>query len=147
MSTIPTSRTEKAFDERVRPYVSVANRGYECSIPLYKVFNYILYKLHTGCQWEMLPIMPSEEGSRQKENSIGGNTGLHNYDGVYAMLRGGTFTATGEGDSCSTIYNAGTLDIENVSGLCQDQDVGLNFGLYNLSGDVKADNSQFTGST
>ena len=69
MSTIPTSLTEKAFDEHIRPYISVAKRGYECSIPLYKVFNYILYKLHTGCQWEMLPIMLSEDGSRQKEIS------------------------------------------------------------------------------
>ncbi len=69
MSTIPTSLTEKAFDEHVRPYISVAKRGYECSIPLHKVFNYILYKLHTGCQWEMLPIALSEKGSRHKEIS------------------------------------------------------------------------------
>ena len=78
MSTIPTSLTEKAFDEHVRPYISVAKRGYECSIPLYKVFNYILYKLHTGCQWEMLPIMPSGDGSRQKEIS---------HDAVYYHYR------------------------------------------------------------
>lgn len=69
MSTIPTSLTEKTFEKHVRPYISVAKRGYECSIPIYKVFNYILYKLHTGCQWEMLPIMPAESGSRQKEIS------------------------------------------------------------------------------
>jgi len=69
MSTIPTSLTEKAFDEHVRPYISVAKRGYECSIPLFKVFNFILYKLHTGCQWEMLPIEPSEKDRRQKEIS------------------------------------------------------------------------------
>jgi len=48
---------------------SVAKRGYECSIPLYKVFNYILYKLHTGCQWELLPIEPSQNKFRQKEIS------------------------------------------------------------------------------
>ena len=69
MSTIPTSLTEKAFETHIRPYISVARRGYECCIPLYKIFNYILYKLHTGCQWETLPIMPSEDGSRQKEIS------------------------------------------------------------------------------
>ena len=69
MSTIPTSLTEKAFDEHVRPYISVAKRGYECSIPLYKIFNYILYKLHTGCQWEMLPIELLDNVSRQKEIS------------------------------------------------------------------------------
>ena len=69
MSTIPTNLTEKAFDDHIRPYLSVAKRGYESRIALYKVFNYILYKLHTGCQWEMLPIMPSADGSRQKEIS------------------------------------------------------------------------------
>ena len=69
MSTIPTSLTEKEFDEHIRPYISVAKRGYECSIPLYKVFNYILYKLHTGCQWELLPIEPSQNKFRQKEIS------------------------------------------------------------------------------
>ena len=69
MSTIPTSLTEKEFDEHIRPYISVAKRGYECSIPLYKVFNYILYKLHTGCQWELLPIEPSQNNFRQKKSA------------------------------------------------------------------------------
>jgi hypothetical protein len=69
MSTIPTSLTEKAFKEHVRPFISLAKQGYECSISLYKVFSYILYKLHTGYQWEMLPIKPSEDDSRQKEIS------------------------------------------------------------------------------
>jgi len=69
MSTIPTSLTEKAFNQHVRPYISVAKRGYECSIPLYKVFNYILYKLHTGCQWKMLPIESFLEAPRKKEIS------------------------------------------------------------------------------
>jgi transposase len=69
MSTIPTSLTEKQFEEHVRPFISVAKRGYECSIPLYKVFNYILYRLHTGCQWERLPIDPAPDDSRKKEIS------------------------------------------------------------------------------
>ena len=53
---VPTSVTEKQFDEHVRPDLNTAQRGYECKIPLYKVFNYILYRLHTGCQWVRLPI-------------------------------------------------------------------------------------------
>jgi len=65
MSTIATSLTEKQFNEHVRPYVSVAQRGYESSIPLYKIFNYILYRLHTGCQWEMLPIEKNEAGEAE----------------------------------------------------------------------------------
>lgn len=56
MSTIPTSVTEEQFEKHIYPYLNTAKRGYECKIPLYKVFNYILYRLHTGCQWPMLPI-------------------------------------------------------------------------------------------
>ncbi len=56
MSTIPVSVTQEQFEQYIRPALSVAKRGYECSIPLYKVFNYILYRLHTGCQWARLPV-------------------------------------------------------------------------------------------
>ena len=64
MCTIPTSLTENQFDEHVLPYLSVAKRGFICKIPLYKVFNYILYRLHTSCQWEELPIDSDSEKKR-----------------------------------------------------------------------------------
>ncbi len=69
MSTIPISVTEKQFDEHIRPYITVAKRGYECKIPLYKVFNYVLYQLHTGCQWFQLPIDPDPSDPDKKEIS------------------------------------------------------------------------------
>ena len=69
MSTIPVSLTEKEFDAHIRPYISVAKRGYESKIPLFKIFNYILYHLHTGCQWYRLPIAPVSVGSEKKEIS------------------------------------------------------------------------------
>lgn len=56
MSTIPVSLTQEQFEQYIRPSLSVAKRGYECSIRLYKVFNYILYRLDRGCQWQRLPI-------------------------------------------------------------------------------------------
>jgi hypothetical protein len=70
MSTIPTSVTEEQFDEHIRPYISTAQRGFECQIPLYKVFNYILYRLHTGCQWEQLPIDPDPVNPEKKNSAI-----------------------------------------------------------------------------
>ena len=70
MSTIPTSLTEKQFNEHIRPYLSTAKRGYESKIPLYKIFNYILYRLHTGCQWECLPIDPDPNDSEKKKSAI-----------------------------------------------------------------------------
>ena len=78
MSTIPISLTEKQFDEHIRPHISVAKRGYECQIPLYKVFNYILYRLHTGCQWYQLPIVPDTNDPEKKEIS---------HDAVYYHFR------------------------------------------------------------
>ena len=66
MSTIPTSLTEKQFDEHVGPYLSKAKRGPVCRIPLYKVFNYILHRLHTGCQWAQLPIDPDANDPEKK---------------------------------------------------------------------------------
>lgn len=68
MSTIPISLTEEQFNVHVRPYLSTAKRGFVCKIPLYKVFNYILNRLYTGCQWPQLPIA-LEPASRQKEIS------------------------------------------------------------------------------
>ena len=69
MSTIPTSLTEKQFDEHIRPYVSVAKRGFESKIPLYKMFNYVLRKLYLGCQWKELPIDPDLDNPEKKEIS------------------------------------------------------------------------------
>ena len=68
MSTIPTSLTEEQFNEHIRPYLNTAKRGFECKIPLYKVFNYILYRLHTGCQWERLPIGPDPDDPEKKRS-------------------------------------------------------------------------------
>lgn len=69
MSTIPTSITKEQFDENIRPYLTTAKRGFESKIPLYKIFNYILYRLHTGCQWEMLPIEADKEDPEKPEIS------------------------------------------------------------------------------
>jgi transposase len=61
MSTIPVSLTEEAFKSQVLPFLNTAKRGYVSKIPLYKIFNYILYRLHTGCQWEEVPIEKTDE--------------------------------------------------------------------------------------
>ena len=78
MSTIPVSLTEKQFDEHIGPYISTAKRGFESKISLYKIFNYILYRLHTGCQWYRLPIMAEPGNPDKKEIS---------YDAVYYHFR------------------------------------------------------------
>lgn len=53
---IPTKVTEQQFEAYIEPHLSKAKRGFVSKQPLWQIFNYILYKLHTGCQWEELPI-------------------------------------------------------------------------------------------
>ena len=69
MSTIPTKMSEKQFKKRVLPPLTTAKRGFVCKIPLYKVFNYILHWLHTGCQWKQLPIDRDPADPEKKEIS------------------------------------------------------------------------------
>lgn len=110
MSTIPVSLTEKQFNEHIRPYISVAKRGYESQIPLYKIFNYILYRLHTGCQWERLPIDPDPEDAEKKEIS---------YHAVYYHFckwsRDGSLERAWQG-SIMTITNELNLSELNLDG-------------------------------
>jgi hypothetical protein len=77
MSMIPDSVTEAHFRESLEPSLSKAKRGYVCRIGLYEVFNYIVYKLHTGCPWKKLPIIclasPEETSkSRRKRSELVG---------------------------------------------------------------------------
>lgn len=69
MNTIPTSVTEDQFTTHILPCLSTAKRGFVSKIPLYKIFNYILYRLHTGCQWEELPIDPDLQSRQDDEIS------------------------------------------------------------------------------
>ncbi len=71
MSTIPVSITEKQFEVHISPYLSQAKRGYVSRIPRYKIFNYILYWLYTGCPWRALPI------ARRPENPAAGEISWH----------------------------------------------------------------------
>ncbi len=59
---IPTRVTEQQFDQYIKPHLSTAKRGYASKQPLYQIFNYVLYKLYTGCQWEALPIENTPDG-------------------------------------------------------------------------------------
>ena len=70
MCTIPTSLAEEEFNQHALPYLSVAQRGFVCKIPLYKIFNYILYRLYTGCQWSALPIDRDPDNPEKKKSVI-----------------------------------------------------------------------------
>jgi transposase len=69
MSTIPTSVTQEQFARHVLPFLRIAKRGFVSKIPLHKMFNYVLYRLHTGCQWEELPIAKDADNPAKAEIS------------------------------------------------------------------------------
>jgi transposase len=69
VSRIPTQLSPEAFRAHVEPYLCTAKRGYVCKIPLYRVFNYTLYRLYTVCQWDALPIAADPKHPKQKEIS------------------------------------------------------------------------------
>jgi transposase len=62
MARIPIDVPEPHFEQHIRPHLSVAKRGFVSEIPLYKIFNYLIYKLRTGCQWEFLPMDTTADG-------------------------------------------------------------------------------------
>jgi hypothetical protein len=67
MSKIPTKLNEKQFSEHILPFLSTAKRGYTCQVALHRVFNYLLYWLHTGCQWHQISIA-KKTGSDKKRS-------------------------------------------------------------------------------
>ena len=59
---IPTEVTETQFLQHFDAHLSKAQRGYVSEQPRYKIFNYVLYKLYTGCQWSAWPIEQTPDG-------------------------------------------------------------------------------------
>jgi len=45
---LPVKVSQKDFNQYIRPYLSKGKRGPDPNISYYKIFNYILYVLHTG---------------------------------------------------------------------------------------------------
>ena len=61
--------TQDEFEFHFAPHLSTAQRGFVSKIPFHKIFNYILYRLHSGCQWAQLPIALDGAASDKKEIS------------------------------------------------------------------------------
>lgn len=57
---LPTKVSQKEFNKYIKPCLSKGRRGKSTKISYYKIFNYILYVLHTGMQWDELQPMRNE---------------------------------------------------------------------------------------
>jgi len=51
---LPTKVSQNEFNQFVKPFLRKPVHGPETKISYYKIFNYILYVLHTGIQWKQL---------------------------------------------------------------------------------------------
>jgi len=59
---IPVELSEAQFNEFFLEHIKLGTRGPSIKIPLFKIFNYMLYVLHTGCQWQKVPIEKDASG-------------------------------------------------------------------------------------
>ena len=57
---IPTKVSRKDFHRYIDPYLKRPKTGPKPKLSLYKIFNYILYVLHTGIQWDQLKTKRNE---------------------------------------------------------------------------------------
>jgi len=57
---LPRGVTRRDFNRYILPYLRKPVKGPKPKISYYKIFNYILFVLHTGIQWERLPVYRNE---------------------------------------------------------------------------------------
>lgn len=67
MSTIAISVTEEQFKQYIEPHLGKAKRGDVSQKPLWKIFNLMLYRLHSGCQWYRLPVSGSARERTERD--------------------------------------------------------------------------------
>ena len=57
---LPKQVSLKDFNRHIKPHLSKRHKGPKPKISSYKIFNYILYVLHTGIQWNQLRTRRNE---------------------------------------------------------------------------------------
>ena len=57
---IPKQVSRKDFNTYINPHLRKPRKGPKPKISYYKIFNYILYVLHTGIQWDKLKTRRNE---------------------------------------------------------------------------------------
>jgi len=57
---LPKRVSQKEFNRLIAPHLRKPIKGPDPKVSYYKIFNYILYVLSTGCQWRQLPTYRNE---------------------------------------------------------------------------------------
>ena len=106
--SIPVFLTEKEFNEFVFPHLTKGSRGPSTKLSFYVIFNYILKVMHTGCQWEELPIRQDALGRPE----------IH-YSNIFRIfqrwLKDGCFEKIFT-KSVARLFSAGLLDTSIIHG-------------------------------
>ena len=120
---LPKQLTRKEFNQFIAPHLSHGTRGPKPKISYYKIFNYILYVLHTGIQWKEL--RPSRKEISWQ--SIYHHHSIWSKDGSYKNLFltsvmelddwGKLDTSILHGDGSNTVAKKGVqgLDIQDIN--------------------------------
>lgn len=53
---LPIKVTRKEFNDHIKKYLTKNTRGMKPALSHWKIFNYVLYVLHTGIPWYTLPV-------------------------------------------------------------------------------------------
>lgn len=61
-NNLPKRVSVKDFNRYIKPHLRIPVKGPKAAISTYKIFNYILYVLHTGIQWKQLKTYKNELG-------------------------------------------------------------------------------------
>ena len=105
---IPTVLSENEFNEFVLPHLKKGTRGPDKKISFYKLFNYILKLMHTGCQWEQIPIDKNEDGKPEIHYT-------NIYNAFKFWVKHGCFDKIFEA-SVARLFRAGMLDTDILHG-------------------------------
>jgi hypothetical protein len=57
---LPVKVSEKDFNRYIKPHLRTPVKGVKQKISNYKIFNYVLFVLHTGIQWKQLKTYKNE---------------------------------------------------------------------------------------
>ena len=105
---IPTALSKKEFNEFVLPHLSKGTRGPSKKISFFKLFNYILKLMHTGCQWEQIQIAQGEDGKPEIHYT-------NIYNAFKFWVRHGCFDKIFE-TSVVRLFESGRLNTDIVHG-------------------------------
>ena len=68
-NTLPVSVTREEFNTFIKPRLSRGTRGVKTKLSLFTIFNHVLYVLHTGIQWENLPVRGAHWSSVYRQHN------------------------------------------------------------------------------